>query len=128
MAVCVRNYFEGESDLIVFVPLNWLRQLKRGYNQTKLLANSLSSELAGTPVANALTKKARQASSQLTHELRAGNVANAISIKRGANVLGKHVLLVDDVVTTGSTLTECGRVLLEAGAVSVAAVTVCRAI
>ena len=54
------------------------------------------------------------------------NLRNAFQLRKGSDVVGKRLLLIDDVLTTGSTLDECARVLLEQGAVSVRALTVAR--
>jgi ComF family protein len=127
MSACVRNYYGGEFDVIAYVPLGFFRRIKRGYNQTKLLASALSAEFGKVRVIAPLRKRSRKANSSLGKDERAANVRNAFTLKRGADVRGKRILLVDDVLTTGATLSECASVLLRNGAERVMCVTVCRA-
>jgi ComF family protein len=127
MSVCVGNYYSGDFDIIAYVPLSFFRRLRRGYNQTKLLAAALSKELGKVPVTAPLKKRSRKANSSLGKSERAENVKNAFAVKRGADIRGKRILLVDDVLTTGATLTECASVLLRNGAERVMCVTLCKA-
>ena len=128
MADCLRAHPVGQTDVIAYVPLHFLRFRKRGYSQTKLLAEVLSREL-DIPCMRLLRKKRRTGvQSHLSGEAaRKANVSGAFSVGKRAEVDGKSILLVDDVLTTGATMAECSRVLLSAGAERVVCVTLCRA-
>lgn len=128
MADCLRTHPAGQADVITYVPLHFLRLRKRGYCQTKLLAEELSRELQ-IPSCRLLRKKRHtKVQSRLYGEAaRKANVSGAFSMKKHAEIEGKTVLLVDDVVTTGATLAECSRVLLTAGAERVVCATLCKA-
>jgi len=113
-------------DLVVPVPLHPARQRERGFNQAELLAAELrrASGLAGRNVLQRTRYTATQ--TQFDRSERMENLRGAFRLRRGSNVQDLRMLLVDDVLTTGSTLSECASVLREAGARSVHAVTVAR--
>ncbi len=113
-------------DGIVPVPLHPRRQREREFNQAALLAGELSKRRK-IPVFHALSR-VRYTTTQ-THfdrRRRMQNLRDAFNLRQNVSVQGKNLLLVDDVLTTGSTLDECSRVLLAAGANSVRALTVAR--
>jgi ComF family protein len=115
---------------IVPIPLASARKRERGYNQSELLARGLSARWQ-IPVWTNLVSRARETESQtrLTPEQRQGNVAGSFAIcseTLGA-LLGAHVVIVDDVVTTAATLNECAKVLYTAGARIISYVTFGRA-
>jgi ComF family protein len=114
-------------DVIVPVPLHATRQRERGFNQAQLLAELLSAQIS-IP-AKPLLERIRYTTTQtaLDRAERIENLHNAFHLRKKADVRALRVLLVDDVLTTGATLSECARVLKRAGAVSVYAVTVARA-
>src|SRR6201984_1114727 len=118
---------EREFDIIVPVPLHPARQRERGFNQAILLAELLSAETA-IPV-KPLLERTRYTTTQtaLDRSERMENLHNAFRLRKNADVRGLRVLLVDDVLTTGSTVSECARVLKRAGATSVHAATAARA-
>ncbi len=103
----------SEIDLIVPVPLHWYKRWKRGFNQSQIIANSLS-RILGIPVANNVLKRKRFTSTQTrkTHDQRWRNVCGAFELKNIESIAGKHILLVDDVLTTGATLDACGNIIL----------------
>jgi ComF family protein len=109
------------------VPLHPTRQRERGFNQAGLLAEFLSARIS-IPCKRVL-KRIRYTTTQtaLDRAERMENLHNAFRLRRNADVRGLQVLLIDDVLTTGSTLSECARVLKRAGAVSVYAATAARA-
>lgn len=114
-----------DADMITWVPVSGLRRFQRGYDQSKLLAAALGKELS-LPVVR-LLKKARHTPPQstLSHApQRRANVLGAYKIKNACQVSGKRILLLDDVITTGATASECAKVLLTAGAKEVNLVTV----
>jgi competence protein ComFC len=114
-------------DVLVPVPLHAARQRERGFNQATLLAQLLS-EQSSIPCRPVL-KRIRYTTTQtaLDRSERMENLHNAFRLRRNADVRGLRVLLIDDVLTTGSTLSECARVLRRAGATCVYAATVARA-
>jgi len=109
------------------VPLSGRNHRNRGYNQADLLARQLGRFL-GLPVAEVLRRPHAARPQSLTQDAaaRRKNVEGAFSLRRGVNVEGERVLLVDDVATTGATLDACARALRLAGAKGVAAVTFAR--
>lgn len=112
---------EIEFDIITFIPMSRKSIAKRGYNQSRLIANELS-WLTDKPV-GALLKKVRHTKEQkyLNAKERQENVKDAFVCNKEKAVNGKQVLLIDDVSTTGSTLSEAVKALKNAGAVSVRA-------
>lgn len=113
-------------DGIVPVPLHPKRQREREYNQAELLAREMGRK-TGLSVRNVL-QRTRYTVTQ-THfdrQQRMQNLREAFSLRQNASVLGLNLLLVDDVFTTGSTLDECARVLISAGAETVCALTLAR--
>jgi ComF family protein len=115
-----------EFDSIVPVPMHWRRRWSRGFNQSALLARELSRR-SGIPVNDALARTHRSAQAGLSSAARRRNVSGSFLLAAGANVAGQRVLLIDDVLTTGSTAASCARVLKRAGAASVSLLTVARA-
>jgi len=114
-------------DLIVPVPLHPARERERGFNQATLLAALLSRKVQ-IPLRFAL-ERIRFTITQTAHDRseRMENLHNAFRLRKKMNVRELRVLLIDDVLTTGSTLSECARILKEAGAISVHAATAARA-
>ncbi|PZR74190.1 MAG: amidophosphoribosyltransferase [Chthoniobacterales bacterium] len=114
-------------DLIVPVPLHSARERERGFNQATLLAELLSRRI-GTPLRPVL-ERIRYTTTQTAYDRaeRMENLRDAFRLRKKADVRELRVLLIDDVLTTGSTLSECARVLKEAGALFVHAATAARA-
>ena len=113
-------------DYLVPVPLHAARVREREFNQAEVLAR-LVAERHGERVLHAL-KRVRYTTTQtrLDREERMQNLRNAFRVRRSRRVSGSHLILVDDVFTTGSTVDECARVLKESGAASVRVITVAR--
>jgi ComF family protein len=105
------------AGVIVPVPLHWLRRWRRGYNQSAALAHALAERL-GLPCHPAWLRRTRATPRQTRQAPsdRPANVRGAFASRRSAGLTGKTVLLVDDVLTTGSTCSEAARALREAGA------------
>lgn len=117
------------ADVVVPVPLHQQRQRDRGYNQAALISKPLAKRLHLPHKALLLMRtKARPDKRILTLEERWESVRGAFATRPGSQVDNLRVLLVDDVLTTGATLDACARALREAGAKSVVAITVARAI
>ena len=113
-------------DYLVPVPLHSARMREREFNQADVLAQ-LIAERHGERVLHAL-RRVRYTTTQtrLDREERMQNLRNAFRVRHSRRVSGSHLILVDDVFTTGSTVDECARVLKESGAASVRVVTVAR--
>lgn len=115
-------------DSITWAPLSRRRLRKRGYDQARLLAEAIAARM-GLPCERMLVKKRNnppQSRTQKASERRA-NVQGVYEAAPGVELTGRRVLLVDDIVTTGSTLSECAAILRHSGASDVAAATVARA-
>lgn len=123
-----RYYRHIAVDALVPVPLHKTRRRERGYNQAELLTQGLGSVL-GIPTTPSILRRIRHTPSQtrLDRRARAENVKGAFAVTEPTVMGGKTILLIDDVYTTGATLNECARVLREAGAHAVYALTFCRA-
>jgi ComF family protein len=105
---------------IVPVPLHWTRRVHRGFNQSALVAGHLAAgdrEVAG----RLMRVRATVRQPQLPVARRRQNVRGAFEVRRAADVAGRHVLVLDDVMASGSTIGECARMLRRAGARSVLA-------
>lgn len=128
MAQCLSDRWKEPVDLITWVPLSPKRLRDRGYDQARLLAERVGEVLA-IPVILTLEKvRETGVQSQMEEEsARRANVQGAYRLLPGADVAGKRMVLVDDVATTGSTLSECAVCLRKAGAESVVALTLTRA-
>jgi ComF family protein len=114
---------ETGIDLIVPVPLHWRRRLHRGYNQAALIAAPLARRLA-LPVAPLLRRtRATPPQSLLGKPARLANLRRAFRVPHPERLQGRHLLLVDDVATTGATLEAAAAILRKAGAASVIAMT-----
>jgi ComF family protein len=113
-------------DALVPVPLHASRLRQRGFNQSLLIAQS-AAELLRAPVEENLWRARRTgAQVHLGADERATNVTGAMAIRTGSTIEGRTFVLIDDVITTGSTLAACAAVLLHAGAQQVKAATFCR--
>lgn len=111
-------------DLVLPIPLHRARFYERGYNQSAMLAEGIAERL-GVPVATDVLVRTRATRSQtrLSREARWQNVSGAFAVTETAAVAGKHLLLIDDVLTTGATLAAAAVTLKSAGALSVTAAT-----
>ncbi len=118
----------AEQDLLTSVPLHWRRRLRRGFDQADLLSQRLNRFLQ-IPLSERNLRRIRATASQtgLSESKRRENVRGAFKVRRPDEVKGKRVLLVDDVMTTGATASECARTLRRAGAKEVSVLVVARA-
>ena len=106
-----------DYDILTWVPVSRRRNYFRGYDQVELIALSAGTQL-GTPAMATLRKvRHTKPQSRLSDiSQRKANVLGAFAVIDPAAVAGKRILLLDDIITTGSTVSECARVLLTAGA------------
>jgi ComF family protein len=113
-------------DAVVAVPLHWRRKLDRGFNQAELLARHIAAKRR-LPLVNALRRERPTAvQAGLAMAGRRRNVAGAFRAHPRADVKGKRILLIDDVMTTGATASACAAVLKRVGAKSVSLATLAR--
>lgn len=123
LAGIVRRFIASRRDLfpavslVVPVPLHPIRECKRGFNQAEVLGRLLGAEL-GVPVASALARSCYTASQVKIpdKEKREQNVRGVFRCRDAQAIRGKDILLVDDVATSGATITQCARTLAESGA------------
>ncbi|WP_297196905.1 ComF family protein [uncultured Flavonifractor sp.] len=128
VAQCVHDHLAGRYDLITWVPLSRQRKKERGYDQAFLLASAAALELGEVAVETLQKERHTAAQSGLTEAAqRRANVLGAYTPVDPELVAGKRVLLIDDVVTTGSTLSECARTLRTMGAKDVVCAALARA-
>lgn len=104
----------GDVDMVVPVPLHWLRRWKRGYNQAEVIAGQVAGCLGCVCMPDML-RRVRRTSTQtrLSGEQKRSNVSGAFVAARRPAVIPRHILLVDDVFTSGSTLASCHSALRE---------------
>ena len=118
-----------DADWIAPVPLHWMRLYRRRYNQSALLAGRLAAKGGAAFAPNMLRRIRRtRPQTELGRRERGRNVAGAFRVAPAwrARVRGAHIVIVDDVLTTGATLEACARVLKRSGAVRVDALSVAR--
>lgn len=128
MSDCVENNLDCRSiDVISWITLSKKRLRQRGYDQARLLAEEIAAK-TGLPCRQLLQKVKNNSAQSLTRDAkqRRENVAGVYALDDGADVSGLRILLVDDVVTTGATMSEAARILRKAGAKSVFGVTLAR--
>ncbi|MCP5002604.1 MAG: ComF family protein [Planctomycetes bacterium] len=118
----------SEIDLIVPVPLHWRRKLTRGFNQSELFAKRISRTFhIPISVNNLYYCKNTLSQTQLSRTERNKNVSGAFDVRKPGLFSKKHILLIDDVLTTGITASECARTLDKAGAEKVFLLALARA-
>ena len=128
VAQCVHDHLAGKYDLITWVPLSDKRKKERGYDQAFLLASAAALELGDVAVETLRKSRHTDAQSGLEGEAeRRANVLGAYIAVDPELVAGRRVLLIDDVVTTGATFSECARVLRTMGAKDVVCAALARA-
>ena len=124
VAARVYEELDGKYDLLSYVPLAPDRERKRGFDQVRLITENVSVRLQ-MPYVCVLKKRRGVSAQSLTADKdeRRANIAGAYSVPEPSEVEGRRILLIDDIVTTGSTLSECARTLLQAGAEDIVCAT-----
>lgn len=111
--VLVNNENYQDIDIVIPVPIHAKKVKKRGYNQSEILAHAIALNMNKKMITNVLTKqKATETQTRKTRFLRWENVKDVFTLQNTEQLRHKHVLLVDDVITTGATLESCARLLL----------------
>jgi ComF family protein len=118
----------GHADWLVPIPLHWTRTRWRGFNQARELSRHLAAATATGVLPDADFRRRRRTAPQvqLNAAGRAANMHGAFSVRNPTRIVGRRLLLVDDVYTTGATAAECARALRRAGAVGVSLLVVAR--
>lgn len=120
LAESVKRNYAGGYDLITWVPVSSKRKEKRGYDQAMLLAMAAAIELDDVAVETIVKTVDVPSQTKIkSHDRRRANVLGAFEVRDVELVSGKRILLIDDIVTSGSTLSECAHMLKTAGAASV---------
>jgi ComF family protein len=111
-------------NVLIPVPLHRMKELERGYNQSTMICKGIN-EITEKPFKTKLIKRIRNTMTQtyLTREERKKNISEAFAVKDKSEIQNNHVALIDDVCTTGSTMSECAKVLMDNGASSVSLIT-----
>jgi len=113
-----------DIDCIIPVPIHKRKRQERGYNQSELIASGLSISTNVTLLKNELIKiKHTSSQTRKTNKERIENVKEVFQVKNPETLIGKHILLVDDVITTGATLESCANTILEIPKTKVSIVT-----
>jgi ComF family protein len=121
------EFAEESVDAIMPVPLHRRRRRSRGFNQSELLAKGLGREIkVPLMLKNLVRIRYTITQTSLSANARMNNVHGAFATRHETDIAGKRILLLDDVMTTGATLSECARVLKNAGASFVVAFAVAR--
>ncbi len=123
-----KSFPEARFDSVTSVPISGERYKTRGYNQSELLARAVAKRL-GLPYREYLVKlRNNREQHKLSEKERRSNVRGVYRIRDGEQTEEKSILLIDDIVTTGATLGECGCVLLDGGAKKIMCAAVARAL
>ena len=119
--------FYEEIDFIIPVPLSLTRRIGRGYNQAGLLAQEMSKHCQ-KPLLSDVLKRSKITKPQflLSKRERLENLKDSFTVKNADKIKGKTVLLVDDIITSGATVSECAGVLKSAGAKKIYAMSLAR--
>ena len=124
MAECAAEHYSGAFDAVTWVPVSKKRLKKRGFDQTRYLTGSMCVDWHVAPIETLRKVTDNPPQSTLeTEEQRRANVLGVYEAVNAEQFRGKRLLLVDDILTTGATLSECVRVLKEAGAGEVMCLT-----
>lgn len=111
------NRPDWKIDLIIPIPLHQLKKAERGYNQSFYIAKGIG-KILDIPFSDKVVKRIKYTESQTTMTLieREENISGAFKVINRNAINGKTIWIIDDVITTGATISECGKILLDAGA------------
>lgn len=129
LAIKLQKAHMTDFDILTWVPISRFRRLTRGYDQSELLAEAVAHELDVHPVKTLRKVRNTQPQSGIRDFYR--RRANVLGVYQAVNpdsIQGKRILLLDDVITTGATASECARTLLTAGAKEVACAAIASAV
>ncbi len=117
---------DEKFDLVMAMPMHWRKQWERGFNQAELLAIPVAKRLGLRPATHLRRKRYTKSQAGLDELERRENLKGSFSVRRPEQILGKRILLVDDVFTTGATLRTAAETLKNAGAAHVSVLTLAR--
>lgn len=101
-------------EILLPVPLHWAKLIRRGYNQTEMIARGISS-ITGIPIGNHLrARKPHRTQTSLSSERRIANTKGVFALRHPEEIRGMHIMIVDDICTTGATLLSAGESIVEA--------------
>ncbi len=126
LALKVQNTIQLDNiDLIIPVPLHKNRQKQRGYNQAELVAKYASKQLK-VPFAENILIKTSESKNQsvLSRNERFFNLEGLFYVNNAETIINKNILLIDDIITTGSTVNQCSKALKQAGASTIIAAVI----
>ena len=120
--------FIKSYDIIIPVPINKKKKRERGYNQTSVITSNLASKIKNIQLKDdiLLKKEAAKTQSLLNKTERRKNVIGAFDVAKNANIVGKKILIFDDIYTTGNTVNECAKILRQIGAIKVGVLTIAK--
>lgn len=114
----------SEVDIIMPVPLHWKKKKKRGYNQSEYIASGIAESMEKPLDTKTLYREVEtQTQTRKSRYERWENVDNIFKVRSEEKIAGKHILLVDDVITTGATLESCASTLLKGNNTKVSVAT-----
>lgn len=100
-------------DTIIPVPLHWTKQKKRGYNQSEIIGRGMAKQMHARLQTDVLIRKyATDTQTKKSRSERVENVEGKFELQHTEKIIGKHLLLIDDIITTGSTMEACANLLL----------------
>ena len=120
--IILQSYnMEPIPEVLIPMPLHWLKQLRRGFNQSQLIANLVAGKIPNCTIRNDIcSRKSYRIDQHLqTRQQRWRSIADSFSVRDQSEIKGSRVALIDDVVTTGATVTAATKKLLEIGIKSV---------
>lgn len=120
-----RSFSPRWYDLVTWVPSSPAHYRARGYNQAELIAREVAKNF-GLPYCNLLVRLGNQSQVGTNRAQRLSQLENAFAVRKRALIRGNRILIIDDVLTTGSTLNECAQALMGAGAKRVHAAVVAK--
>lgn len=120
--------FLKSYDIIIPVPISKKRMNERGYNQSELIARQLVNDIKQLKLENKclIKQKDTKPQSALNQKERQENVKQVYFVQNTEKIKGKKIILIDDIYTTGSTVTECSKMLKQAGASKVGVITIAK--
>ncbi|MGE4354597.1 MAG: ComF family protein [Oscillospiraceae bacterium] len=126
VSACIEREFGQDFDLLSWVPVSRRRLRRRGYDQAQLLADEIGRQFAKKPVPLLKKRHVPAQSGMGSMEKRRANISGAYRVIDPELIAEKRILIIDDIVTTGSTLSECAKTLMRAGANKVMCAAVAR--
>ncbi|PZP50957.1 MAG: hypothetical protein DI598_04395 [Pseudopedobacter saltans] len=125
----IQSNWKKEIDLIIPIPLHPKRERKRGYNQTRIIAEGIAN-ITTIPIANDIVERTLYTQTQTLkgRSERIANMEDKFRVVKPEKLKGKHVLLVDDLITTGATLEFCGKEILNVPNSKISIATIGRSI